>query len=61
MTEKISSFEDNLMPRSTIKNCAKAMLKQDAPIQKDALLALTKGSTVFISYLTAQYAARLYD
>ncbi|ORY87153.1 histone-fold-containing protein [Protomyces lactucae-debilis] len=54
MTEKINSFEDNLMPRSTIRNCAKAVLKADAPIQKEALLALTKASTVFISYLTAQ-------
>lgn len=42
-----------MMPRSTIKNCAKTVLKDDTPIQKDALTAITKGSSVFISYLTA--------
>ena len=54
MANDIITFEDSMMPRSTIKNCAKTVLKDDTPIQKDALTALTKGSSVFISYLTAQ-------
>lgn len=52
MVEHIVTFEESIMPRSTIKNCAKAVLKDDIMIQKEALTALAKGSSVFISYLT---------
>lgn len=48
----ITTFDDAVMPRSTIKAFAKQVLKPDTIIQKDALVALTEGSTVFISYLT---------
>lgn len=52
MVEHIVTFEESIMPRSTIKNCAKTVLKEDTMIQKEALTALAKGSSVFISYLT---------
>ena len=47
------TFESSIMPRSTIRNIAKEVLKPDTIIQKDALSALTRSSTVFVSYLTA--------
>lgn len=52
MPDGIPTFEESIMPRTTIKACAKTVLHSDTAIQKDALTALAKGSSVFISYLT---------
>ncbi|CCG81575.1 putative CBF/NF-Y family transcription factor [Taphrina deformans PYCC 5710] len=52
MPERIPTFEESIMPRSTIKACARTVLHADTAIKKEALTALAKGSSVFISYLT---------
>ncbi|KAF8474703.1 histone-fold-containing protein, partial [Kalaharituber pfeilii] len=42
---------DHVLPRSIVTRLAKGVLPQNTVIQKDAVLALTKGATVFINYL----------
>lgn len=45
------SIDENVLPRSIVTRLAKGVLPQNTNIQKDAVLALTKGATVFINYL----------
>ncbi|KAF8418036.1 histone-fold-containing protein, partial [Tirmania nivea] len=45
------SIDENVLPRSVVTRLAKGVLPQNTNIQKDAVLALTKGATVFINYL----------
>ena len=38
-----------------VSRIAKGVLPGETSIQRDALLAISKSSTVFVSYLAAQY------
>ncbi|KAH8697296.1 histone-fold-containing protein [Talaromyces proteolyticus] len=45
--------EDLLLPRSVTQRLAKSVLPPNTTIQKDALLAIQKAATVFVSYLSS--------
>jgi DNA polymerase epsilon subunit 3 len=45
--------QDLLLPRSMISRLSRGVLPPNTQIQKDALLALTRSATVFISYLAS--------
>lgn len=47
------SVEDYLLPRSLTIRLAKAVLPPNTTIQKDAVLAIQKAATVFVSYLSS--------
>ncbi|OJJ49690.1 hypothetical protein ASPZODRAFT_22423 [Penicilliopsis zonata CBS 506.65] len=47
------SVEDYLLPRSLTLRLAKSVLPPNTSIQKDALLAIQKAATVFVSYLSS--------
>ncbi|KAE8309816.1 hypothetical protein BDV41DRAFT_546516 [Aspergillus transmontanensis] len=49
------SIEDYLLPRSLTLRLAKSVLPPNTSIQKDAVLAIQKAATVFVSYLSSQY------
>jgi histone H3/H4 len=49
-------FQDYLLPRALTQRLAKSVLPPNTTIQKDALLAIQKAATVFVSYLSSQYA-----
>jgi len=52
---KDSSISQDLnLPRSIINRLAKGILPPNTQIQKDALLAISKGATVFVSYLASR-------
>lgn len=46
--------KDYLLPRSLTARLAKSVLPPNTTIQKDALLAMQKAATVFVSYLSSQ-------
>ncbi|KAJ6145082.1 transcriptional regulator family: Histone-like TF [Penicillium chermesinum] len=48
------SVEDYLLPRSLTVRLAKSVLPPNTTIQKDAVLAIQKAATVFVSYLSSQ-------
>ncbi|KAK3203709.1 hypothetical protein GRF29_106g433053 [Pseudopithomyces chartarum] len=55
------NIEDLNLPKSIVQRLAKGVLPPNTQIQKDALLAMSKGATVFVNYITdqaAEYAAR---
>ncbi|KAL4865237.1 histone-fold-containing protein [Aspergillus spectabilis] len=47
------SIEDYLLPRSQTIRLAKSVLPPNTSIQKDAVLAIQKAATVFVSYLSS--------
>ncbi|KAL3460723.1 histone-fold-containing protein [Aspergillus heterothallicus] len=47
------SIEDYLLPRSLTLRLAKSVLPPNTSVQKDAVLALQKAATVFVSYLSS--------
>ncbi|KKZ65643.1 hypothetical protein EMCG_08551 [[Emmonsia] crescens] len=47
------NVEDYLLPRTLTQRLAKAALPPNTSIQKDALLAISKAATVFVSYLSS--------
>lgn len=47
------SIDDLLYPKSTIKNLAKETLPDDAIISKDALTAIQRAATLFVSYMAS--------
>lgn len=47
------SIDDHTLPKSIVTRLAKGVLPQNTSVQKDAILALSKGGTVFINYLCA--------
>ncbi|EGC42965.1 conserved hypothetical protein [Histoplasma capsulatum var. duboisii H88] len=47
------NVEDYLLPRSLTQRLAKSVLPPNTSIQKDALLAISKAATVFVSYLSS--------
>ncbi|CAG7923192.1 unnamed protein product [Penicillium olsonii] len=49
-----ASIEDYLLPRSLTLRLAKSVLPPNTTVQKDALLAMQKAATVFVSYLSSQ-------
>ncbi|OAG12936.1 histone-fold-containing protein [Paraphaeosphaeria sporulosa] len=54
-------LSDLNLPKSIVQRLAKGVLPPNTQIQKDALLAMSKGATVFVNYLTstaAEHAAR---
>ncbi|KAI9674695.1 MAG: hypothetical protein M1817_001598 [Caeruleum heppii] len=48
------SIEDLSLPRTIVQRLAKGVLPPNTSIQKDALLAMGKGASVFVNYLSAQ-------
>jgi hypothetical protein len=50
------ALQDLNLPKSIVQRLAKGVLPPNTQIQKDALLALSKGATVFVNYLTSTYA-----
>ncbi|KAL4809604.1 histone-fold-containing protein [Aspergillus unguis] len=48
------SIEDYLLPRSITLRLAKSVLPPQTSVQKDAVLAIQKAATVFVSYLSSQ-------
>ncbi|KAK9475030.1 histone-fold-containing protein, partial [Dipodascopsis tothii] len=44
---------DYVLPRATVARLAKGTLPGSTQIQRDAIMALTKGATVFVNYLTS--------
>ncbi|KAL0948243.1 hypothetical protein HGRIS_010841 [Hohenbuehelia grisea] len=50
VTEGIEKFE---LPRALVTKIAKSAIGNDAKLQKETVLSLVKGSTVFINYLGA--------
>jgi len=52
--EDSSISQDLNLPRSIINRLAKGILPPNTQIQKDALLAISKGATVFVSYLASR-------
>ncbi|EER42894.1 conserved hypothetical protein [Histoplasma capsulatum H143] len=51
------NVEDYLLPRSLTQRLAKSVLPPNTSIQKDALLAISKAATVFVSYLSSHSSA----
>ncbi|RMZ83882.1 hypothetical protein DV737_g1422, partial [Chaetothyriales sp. CBS 132003] len=47
-------IDDLVLPRSLISRIARGVLPPNTSLQKDALLALTRSATVFVSYLANQ-------
>ncbi|BCS25799.1 putative CBF/NF-Y family transcription factor [Aspergillus puulaauensis] len=47
------SIEDYLLPRSITVRLAKSVLPPNTSVQKDAVLAIQKAATVFVSYLSS--------
>ncbi|KAG6918860.1 hypothetical protein DXG01_010923 [Tephrocybe rancida] len=52
VSDGIENFE---LPKSLITKIAKSALPESAKLQKETVLSLVKGSTVFINYLAATY------
>jgi len=50
------ALQDHTLPKSIVTRLAKGVLPQNTNVQKDAILALSKGGTVFINYICAAYA-----
>ncbi|KAF1924468.1 histone-fold-containing protein [Didymella exigua CBS 183.55] len=50
------SVEDLNLPKSIVQRLAKGVLPPNTQIHKDALLAMSKGATVFVNYLTSAAA-----
>ncbi len=51
VSEGIENFE---LPKTVVTKIAKSALPDNAKLQKETVLALVKGSTVFINYLGGQ-------
>lgn len=51
------TIQDYLLPRSLTIRLAKSVLPPNTTIQKDAVLAIQKAATVFVSYLSSQYVS----
>lgn len=49
-----NNIQDHLLPRSLTIRLAKSVLPPNTTIQKDAVLAIQKAATVFVSYLSSQ-------
>lgn len=49
-----TTIEDLTLPRSIITRLAKGVLPQNTQVQANAILAMSKSTTVFINYLAAQ-------
>jgi DNA polymerase epsilon subunit 3 len=52
--DQVPKKKDLLLPRSVTQRLAKSVLPPNTTIQKDALLAIQKAATVFVSYLSSQ-------
>ncbi|KAI0308627.1 hypothetical protein OF83DRAFT_1160463 [Amylostereum chailletii] len=50
VSDGIENFE---LPRSLVTKIAKSAVPEGTKLQKDTVLSLVKGSTVFINYLAA--------
>lgn len=57
ITNGMMVLQDYLLPRSLTLRLAKGVLPPNTTIQKDAVLAIQKAATVFVSYLSSQYAS----
>lgn len=52
-----TTIEDLTLPKSIITRLAKGVLPANTQIQANAILAMSKSTTVFINYLAAQYVS----
>ncbi|KAF8473717.1 hypothetical protein DFH94DRAFT_764025 [Russula ochroleuca] len=52
VSEGIENFE---LPRALVTRIAKSAVPENVKLQKDTVLSLVKGATVFINYLAATY------
>lgn len=52
----LQQIQDLTLPKSMIARLAKGVLPANTQIQKDALLAMHKSATVFVSYIASKYA-----
>ena len=50
----LTGLQDLTLPKSIITRLAKGVLPPNTQIQANAILALSKSTTVFISYLASQ-------
>lgn len=50
-----TTIEDLTLPKSIITRLAKGVLPANTQIQANAIMAMSKSTTIFISYLAAQY------
>jgi len=53
-------LQDLSLPKSMIARLAKGVLPANTQIHKDALLALHKSATVFVSYIAAKYVLLVF-
>ena len=51
----LTSVQDLSLPKSMVARLAKGVLPANTQIHKDALLALHKSATVFVSYIASKY------
>lgn len=54
LTQNLTAPQDLSLPKSMIARLAKGVLPPNTQIHKDALLALHKSATVFISYIASE-------
>lgn len=52
------TVQDLSLPKSMVARLAKGVLPANTQIHKDALLALHKSATVFVSYIASKYVDR---
>jgi histone H3/H4 len=55
LNNPLTLLQDLSLPRTMVQRLAKGVLPPNTQIQKDALLAMSKGATVFVNYLTNTY------
>ena len=48
-------LQDLSLPKTMVQRLAKGVLPANTQIQKDAILAMQKGATVFVNYLAQAY------
>ena len=51
--------QDLSLPKTMVQRLAKGVLPANTQIQKDAILAMQKGATVFVNYLAQAYVRTL--
>jgi DNA polymerase epsilon subunit 3 len=54
MSLMLTAAQDLTLPKSMIARLAKGVLPANTQIQKDALLAMHKSATVFVSYIASK-------
>lgn len=55
----LAQLQDLSLPKTMVQRLAKGVLPANTQIQKDAILAMQKGATVFVNYLAQAYVMNL--